>query len=120
MPSPYTWPPTLPQVVQKGYTESITFNVLRTPMDSGPAKMRYRGKRPGTLSVSFIMTNAEIDTLNNFINSTIFGVHRFNFPHPRLGTKEVRMVPEQEGQFYSLEYLEEGFYKVSIKLEVVL
>jgi hypothetical protein len=116
----FVWPPSLPQTVQKGYTESIGFNILRTPMDSGPAKMRFRGKKPDTLKVSFIMTDAQVSTLNSFIEETIRGVSRFEFPHPRLGTKEVRMVPSQEGNMYSLEYLEQGFYKVSIDLEIVL
>ena len=32
----YTWPNTLPQSPQKGFTESIGALVIRTPMDAGP------------------------------------------------------------------------------------
>ena len=117
----YTWPPTLPQTVQQGYTESIGLNILRTPMDSGPAKLRLRGRKPDTLKVSFVMTSAQVTILNNFINSTIYGVRRFDFPHPRLKTTtSVRIIPSNDNVYYSLEYMMEGFYKVSLDLEVIL
>lgn len=115
------WPPTLPQSVQQGYTESIGVNIIKTSMDSGPSKMRMRGRKPDTLNVSFVMTTAQIATLNTFINSTIYGVKRFDFPHPRLKvTTPVRIMPGQDGQFYTIEYLMEGYYKIALALEVIL
>lgn len=122
MPIP-NWPTTsnFPQVPQKGFTESLGINVIRSQMDSGIAKQRVRGTRPDTMDLSFILTTAHCDILETFIKDTLRGVKRFNFPHPRkLGTTvEVRIVPQQDGEFYRLEYLAPGFWKTSLKFEVL-
>ena len=55
----YTWPNTLPQSPQKGFTESIGALVIRTPMDAGPAKERYRGKRSNSMQVLKLLLKAE-------------------------------------------------------------
>lgn len=116
----YTWPTTLPQVVQKGYTESIGQNVLRTPMDAGPAKMRRRSNKPSTLSVSFLMTDAHIAILQDFIINAIQGVMRFNFTHPRLKTSvEVRLVPQSDGNYFTMSYLGPGYWNVPLVFEVL-
>ena len=122
----YTWPTTLPQVPQKGYTEDKGFILLKTPMDAGPAKIRKRGKRPDVLNVSFIMTNTEVIALQNFVENTILGTARFGFPHPRLTTNtlspvmaEVRIMPQGEGVMYNLSYLAPDYYTVTMQLEVM-
>lgn len=123
-----TWPATLPQRVERGYTESVGFNILRTSPDSGPAKQRIRGRKPNVLKVSFIMTGSQVQILEDFINNTIYGTLRFDFPHPRLGTKAVRIVPSSEGEFYQLDFIggnpssssSNGYYSVSLSLEVIL
>lgn len=115
----YTWPSTLPQVPQKGYTESIGANILRTPMDAGPAKMRYRGKRPDTLNVQFLMTTAQVTNLQSFVQDTLINIRRFNFTHPRTGsTVEVRIIPQSESMF-STSYVAPGYYQIGLQLEVL-
>ena len=114
------WPPTLPQSPQKGYTETGGVLVVRTPTDSGPAKMRKRGNRPQTLNVQFLMTTAQVSTLETFVKTTIQGTVRFGFPHPRLGVvSEVRIVPQGEGEYYNLSYAAPGYYNVNLALEVL-
>lgn len=116
----YTWPATLPQVPQKGYTESGGVNMLRTPMDSGPAKQRYRGKKASTMQVSFIMTDAQVETLETFAIETIRGTARFGFTHPRTqDTVEVRILTQQEGVLYNLTYLAPGYWTVTMQLEIL-
>ena len=118
----YIWPAGLPQVPQKGYTESASINVTRTPMDAGPAKQRYRGKRPQTLNVSFIMSDAQVATLEDFIlgPNYIRGTIRFGFPHPRTkNVVEVRIVPQGENALYTSAYLAPGYWTVSMQLEVL-
>lgn len=117
----YTWPGSLPQVPQKGYTEDKGFILIKTPMDAGPAKIRKRGKRPDMLNVSFIMTSAEVGYLQNFVENTLLGTARFNFPHPRLTgtTSEVRLVPQGEGILYNMSYLAPNYYTVTMQLEVL-
>jgi hypothetical protein len=119
----YTWPTSLPQIPQKGYTETGGANILSTTMDSGPAKRRYRGKRPQTLAVNFLMTTAQITTLETFVlgPSAIRAVSRFGFPHPRTrAVVEVRLVPGgNEGTLYNVSYTAPGYYTVNMNLEVL-
>ena len=126
MASFYLWPPGLPQVPQKGYTEDKGFILIKTPMDSGPAKIRKRGKRPDILNVSFIMNNTQVADLQNFVENTILGTARFSFPHPRLTTNledpqkvDVRIMPQGEGVMYSMSYLAPNYYTVTMQLEVL-
>jgi len=118
----YLWPPALPQVPQKGYTETGGANIMSTPMDAGPAKRRYRGKRAQILNVSFLMTTEEIADLEEFVlgPAAIRGVSRFGFPHPRTGqTVEVRILPEGEGNLYNTSYTAPGYFTVTLTLEVL-
>ena len=116
----YVWPPGLPQTVQQGYTESVGMNILRSPMDAGPAKMRKRSNKPSILSVSFILTTSQVETLETFVKDTTKGIYRFGFPHPRtLSQVEVRIIPGQDGVYYTLNYLAPDFYSVSLQLEIL-
>lgn len=116
----YIWPSGLPQVVEKGYSESIGFNVTRTPMDLGPPKIRRRSRRPDILSISFLMTTTQVALLETFINTTINATARFGFPHPRKGTiSEVRIVPTQDGTYFNLQYRAPGYFGVSMQLEIL-
>ena len=123
------WPSTLPQVPQKGFTESVGINVIRSQTDAGPAKQRRRAARPTELSVNFLMTTAQTQKLEDFIknlptNTTtpgISGTNRFTFPHPRiLGTTiEVRIIPGSGGEFFNLQYMAPGYWSTSLKFEVM-
>lgn len=114
------WPLSLPQVPQKGYTETGGVLMVRTPTDSGPAKMRKRGSKPQTLNVQFLMTTVQVAVLETFVKTTIQGTIRFGFPHPRLGVvSEVRIVPQSEGDYYNLSYVAPGYYNVQLQLEVL-
>ena len=121
MATPYTWPISLPQQVDRGFTEVVGVNVLRTPMDAGPAKLRRRGARPDSLNVSFLMTTEQVAILEDFVLNTLQGVSRFSFIHPRKQVQvETRIVPTGEGQYFSVGYKAPGFWTVAIQLEVIL
>jgi hypothetical protein len=121
MAASYTWPAGLPQTVRRdNYQETSGVLVLQTPMDAGPAKMRRRGAKPTTLQVGFYMTTAQVETLETFIKSTIKGTARFYFTHPRTGVQvEVRIVPSQEGAYYSAAFNAPGEYTVDLTLEIL-
>jgi hypothetical protein len=120
MAASYTWPLSLPQSPQKGYSETGGVLTDRTPQDSGPAKLRYIGNKPQVLSVTFLMTTAQVTTLENFVKNTTRGTARFYFPHPRLSTPvEARIVPQGEGEYYTLSYVAPGYYSVPLILEVL-
>jgi hypothetical protein len=117
-----SWPTAndFPQSPQKGFSESIGLNVIRSPMDAGPAKQRRRSQRPSTMGVSFILTTAQTQTLENFVFNELEGVRRFNFLHPRLNTTvEVRIIPQSEGELFSLQYMAPGYWQASLKLEIL-
>jgi hypothetical protein len=115
-----SWPGSLPQVPQKGFTESVGINVIRTATDAGPAKQRRRASRPNQLNLSFLMTTAQTQTLETFIKTTTGGVKRFTFTHPRLYTTvEVRIVPGSDGEYFNLQYAAPGYWNTSLKFEVM-
>lgn len=116
----YTWPASLPQSPQKGYSESGGVLVLRSPMDAGPAKQRRRGKSPSTMQVTFIMTTAQVATFESFVENTLRGTARYGFKHPRTNqTVEVRIVPQGAGNHYTTTYLVPGYWTVAFQLEVL-
>jgi hypothetical protein len=117
-----SWPTanSFPQVPQKGFTESVGLNIIRSPTDSGPAKMRRRGTIPNTMDLSFILTTAQTTTLETFIKDTLLGVKRFSFTHPRTAaTVEARIVPQGDGEFFKLQYLAPGYWNTSLKFEIL-
>ena len=116
----YYWRPSLPQAPQKGYTEDIGVNVLRTPMDSGISKIRRRGKKPSILNCTFLMTGYQVSELEDFVTEDLKGVLRFGFVHPRTQiTEECRIVPQNDGVMYKLSYAAPDYYSVSIQFEIL-
>lgn len=116
------WPTAgnFPQSPQKGFSESVGINVVRSPMDAGPAKQRRRSNRPSTMDLSFILTTAQTQTLETFVNQTLEGVRRFSFLHPRLNTQvEARLVPQSDGEFFRLQYLAPGYWQTSMTFEIL-
>lgn len=114
------WHQDLPQVPQKGFTESIGLSIIRSATDSGPAKQRRRSVGVNTMDLSFIMTTAQTVTLEDFIKNTLNGVKRFSFPHPRTAdTVEVRIVPSGDGEFFKLQYLAPEYWQTSLKFEIL-
>lgn len=116
----YIWPLDLPQAPQKGFSESIGVNVLRTPMDLGAPKLRRRGARPDVLNANFIMSSSQVEILENFCKNTVRGTARFDFPHPRTHQQvEVRFIPEEGGTMFQLQYIAPEYWNVSMRLELL-
>lgn len=115
----------LPSYPEKTFTESRGVNILRTPTDMGPGKQRKRGNRANIMQVQYMLTKTQVDTLDTFLNTTLGGVNRFNFPHPRLSSgttlvlTEVRVVPQSNGELFNIQYLAPDYYKVSLTLEIL-
>lgn len=116
----YVWPPALPQSPQKGFSESIGALIIRTPMDAGPAKERYRGRRPSTMNLTFIMKTTQVADLETWIVNTLRGTARFGFPHPRTSTiVEARIVPQGDGELFKTTYIAPGYWNVSLVFEIL-
>ncbi len=85
------WPGTVPQfVLRENYSEDFGQNLLRSSMDTGPAKRRRRFTAvPKTLNVMMVMTSAELDIFETFYNTTLGGgALSFTFTHPRTDVVE--------------------------------
>lgn len=119
MAASYTWPITLPQKPLMGsFTEDNGFAYLQTNMDSGVSKIRKRGNRGSMMNMTFMMTTSQVAALKTFTNTTISGVARFNFMHPRTGGSiEVRIVPSSEGALYSVNQAAPGYWNVSLTFQ---
>lgn len=116
----YVWPGTLPQAPLAGVSESKGTLILRTPMDKGPAKMRRRAERPDTMALRMIMDSTQLSTLETFVFTTIGSTARFGFPHPRSGSQiEARLVPNQDGELYTVTDLSPTVFSVSFTVEVL-
>jgi len=91
-----TWPGTLPDnFLQDNFSEKVPENVIRTPMDIGPPKMRQRStaaSRP--ISGNAYMTTAQVAIHDTFFVTTLsYGSLRFDWTHPRTGAAvELRYV----------------------------
>jgi len=112
------WPSTIPdKPLVDAYNETPPRDVVKSPMDVGPAKMRRRttsGVRK--FSVTMMMTDAEVADLDTFYETTTRnGVLRFDLENPRTGTTvEMRFM---EAPKYKL--VSEDDYEVSMKLEAL-
>ena len=115
----YTWPVTLPSAPEKGYSETAGANIIRTQTDTGPAKMRRRSLSPSNLTVSYLLTDAQLTAFETFVTDTINYVKRFNYTHPRTHTTvEVRIVP-QSNNSYTIDYVAPGYWRIKLVLEVL-
>lgn len=85
-----TFPASLPNPLINGRKEAPPNLIIRTEMDQGPAKVRKRftaGVRP--LSVSFVLTEAQVSTLDTFfVTTTNGGADAFTMEDPRTDTNE--------------------------------
>lgn len=116
----YIWPLSLPQRVQRGFSESIGANIIRTPVDQGPAKLRRRSLRPAQLGVTFLMTTAQVATLEIFCLNTLQGTARFDFKHPRTAAVvEVRIVPAQDSELFKVTYTAPDYWTIAMNLEII-
>lgn len=113
-----TWPPSLPQKpLADAYRESAEPAVVRTPMDIGPAKIRRRyTAEVGILGVGFVLTTAQVATLETFYVTTLgSGVDAFDMAHPRTGST-VSMRFRDRPEYAAAA---PGYWRTAFELEVV-
>ena len=85
---PETWPTDLPtRFSQDTYSEAIPDNLIRSQNDNGPANIRRRSTAvPIPVSGSMLMSSAQLETLVEFVNTTVMGgALPFTFPAHRGG-----------------------------------
>ena len=113
-----SWPASLPQQLsQRGYSESLADNVIRTSVDAGPEKRRKRftaAVRP--LSGSMVMTSAQIDTMTTFFDTDLAsGALAFDLNAPRDQTTTLSVVFRQPPSWTNLGG---DSYAVTLEMEI--
>lgn len=116
------WPSSLPQSpLLSSFSEQTQDTRIRTSFDSGPPQVRRRF----TLALryfkaSFFMTEAQISTLDAFIQTTLNGgVSSFSWKHPRTGvdiTTRFVGIPTYDAYSKSSSGV---IYKVDCSFEVI-
>lgn len=118
------WPLVLPQSpLRDSYTNKTPNQLNRSDMDSGPAKVRPKGKsRPDTISVTYVLTKEQLASFNTFVRDTLVGgAVCFDWPHPVLGDYvRARMVPQSDSIADIKPYGQTLRWQVSFSLEVFL
>ncbi len=118
------WPASLPQKpLIAGYGRSGKSVLIRSPMDSGPAKVRKRtnaGVQP--LSLSFRMTTAQLEDFEEWFSGDLGeGAFSFTLPNPEAssGTITVRMTGGAGAPPYDILPSVPGHWSVSFTAEVM-
>lgn len=118
------WPLVLPQETFKdGYSRSIPDMTIRSDMDTGPAKVRYRGgHKPETLSITLVLDDTQRDSLLTFVYDVVKGgAVAFQFPNPEDNSIYIlaRLIPMGSGELFNISQYQNSIkWKVSLKLEV--
>lgn len=113
------WPSNLPQ---QAYTDSGPSyagqsNVIRTDMNTGPAKMRRRFTAiSADVTVQLEMSEAEIAILENFVKNTLGEVGQFNWVNVYNGSAAVYRFKEGWSSV-KLKWFGNDIWTVSMDLE---
>lgn len=113
-----TWPITLPTApLMDRFRETPPDNVLRTEMETGPAKLRRRttaGVR--VLALTYLLSAEQVADLDAFYKTTLYGgALAFSFTHPREGgTVSCRF---REPPVYTP--VNGNYYRATLNLEVL-
>lgn len=118
---PALWPLSLPQCPQRtGYTRRLPNMTIRTDMETGPAKVRYRGgNSPQTVEAAYVLTDAQRDVLETFIMETVLqGAVCFDWPDPEHGGDYVlaRVVGGSDAAL-SFTPVAPGYWSATLKIE---
>ena len=113
-----TFPTTLPKPTQSDYQENRQSQLIRSQMDTGPAKIRRRfTANSAEYSVSWEFTGSQLSTFETFFNSTIDGGSvEFTWVQPRT---DASVTARFVDGVYSVSSLGHDLYRVSSKLEVM-
>lgn len=107
------WPVSLPQYpLADGWRETAPDNIIRTAMDTGPAKVRRRGTAaPWTATAAFRLTAAQLATFRTFLAVDLADRSlSYDWAHPVTAdaatwriTEPPQVVPIAGGLFWRVE-----------------
>lgn len=99
-----------------GLQESLPNNLTRTPMETGPAKVRRRTtSSPYQISIPYVLTGEDTATLDAFYLTTLMsGALSFTMLHPRTGQQITCRFLSQPQYAW-----DDGYYRTVLSLEVL-
>ncbi len=112
------WPETLPiYPLLQGYRETISETVLRSEMDTGPAKTRQRSSAyVSQIHVQFLVNSAQLSVFRDFYDQDLStGALSFDFHHP---TKQ-KVVSCRFAASYEVTAVSNAFHRIQAVLEVM-
>ena len=111
-----SWPASLPRgdrALVQGYQEQWDGGVIRSEMETGPARLRRRTTAVAQpLSVTFAMDSDQVDTFKTFFLTTLSGgTEPFYFRRPREGQTEIarfrappQITPMGSGELWQVSF----------------
>lgn len=117
------WPLSLPQSPLKtGYKRVGPNMTVRSEMDTGPDKVRYRGgHKPQVIDLAYVLSAEQRDWFEEFCNGTLAGgVICFDWPSQEHGGRYVRarLVPTADGLYTLQPYQDSLYWQATFKLEI--
>jgi len=112
------WPLSLPQtLLLQGYSESPQSNLLRSPQDAGPAKVRRRtSSNVRKINGQLLMTSAQLAEFRTFYEDVLLaGSLRFFWVDPLSLTTTVEMRFVKEPQWVT----QGSAFMISLELEIL-
>ncbi len=119
------WPNTLPQTFQtNGFSMVPKSSILRTDMDSGPAKVRRISTGDWfEYSGEFVMSSTQVNVFIQFVNTTLYGgTGTFNFPNPLNPSQDVEvrlLIPSNEAPYTLNPDGETGDWVIGLVVETI-
>ena len=117
------WPTSLPTYpLLEGYSNSQESAMIRTPMETGPAKQRRRyTKDIEIIECTFNMSTSQKTTFRDFFNNTLGGgADSFDWTHPETGNAITARFRSKGSKVpFSIEAVGDDLYKVSVTVEVL-
>lgn len=113
------WPLVFPCPLLSGFSGKTPNNLIRSDMDTGPAKVRRRGgAKPRQVQASYMLSREQLSILSVFVGETIAdGAVCFDWPHPTLGRYvRARMVGGSDG-LYSVSPVSPELWQVPLTIE---
>lgn len=115
------WPIELPQIpLRAGYSDTAPNNLLRSDMDTGPAKVRRRSTaKPHIAACSYVFDDAKAMIFEDFAEHTLAGgALAFDWWHPVLKRYvRARLLSSEDGLFTRTYFSDTLKWHYSLKFE---
>jgi hypothetical protein len=113
--------------LRSGYKRTVPNNLIRSSMDTGPDKVRKRGRgKPHVVTATYVMTSGHLWVFEQFVhNSLAEGAIAFKWPDPERAVAgsadkfvRARLKATNDGLFDVQPYQDTKLWQVTLTLEI--